>query len=32
MSKVSDHVRQKHGVHTPTQTIASFVRGKVRQT
>lgn len=31
MSKVADHVRSKHGVHTPTETITSFVRGKVRQ-
>ncbi len=32
MAKVADHVRQKHDVHTPTQTIANYVRGKVRQT
>ncbi len=32
MEKVADHVRQKHDVHTPTQTITSYVRGKVRQT
>ena len=31
MSKVSDHVRKVHHVHTNTDTIASFVKTKVRQ-
>ncbi len=32
MNKVADHVRKAHGVHTNTQTIGGYVRGKVRQT
>ncbi len=32
MSKVADHVQQKHDVHTPTETITGFVRGNIRQT
>ena len=31
MAKVADHVQKKHAVHTNTQTISSFVKGKVRQ-
>ncbi len=31
MGKVADHVRRKHAVHTPTETITNFVRGKIRQ-
>lgn len=31
MRKVSDHVRKAHAVHTTTDTIASFVKQKVRQ-
>ncbi len=30
MAKVADHVRKKHNVQTTTDTIANFVRGKVR--
>ena len=32
MAKVSDHVRKKHQVKTTTDTIANFVRLKVRKT
>ncbi len=32
MAKVSDHVKKKHKVQTTTDTIANFVRGKVRTT
>ncbi|MDQ3573952.1 MAG: hypothetical protein M3378_12215 [Actinomycetota bacterium] len=32
MSKVADHVRTKHAVHTPTETITNFVRSAVRRT
>ncbi|MDQ3569929.1 MAG: hypothetical protein M3396_04750 [Actinomycetota bacterium] len=32
MAKVGDHVQKKHAVHTSTDTINNFVRGKVRQT
>ena len=31
MAKVADHVQKKHAVHTPTDTIASFVRGNIRR-
>ena len=31
MAKVGDHVQKKHGVHTSTETINNYVRGKVRQ-
>ena len=31
MAKVVDHVRRKHNVQVTTDTIASYVRGKVRQ-
>ena len=30
IAKVADHVRSKHAVHTPTETIVSFVRSNVR--
>jgi predicted small metal-binding protein len=29
---VSEHVRKKHKVATTTDTIANYVRGKVRST
>jgi predicted small metal-binding protein len=29
--KVADHVRKVHKVHTPTETIVSFVKQNVRQ-
>ena len=32
MNKVAEHVRTKHKVHTNTETIAGYVRGKVQQT
>jgi hypothetical protein len=32
MSKVSDHVKKKHNVQANTDTIASYLRGKVRTT
>jgi predicted small metal-binding protein len=32
MSKVSDHVRKVHKVHTTTDTIANFVKKSVRTT
>ena len=31
MGKVSDHVRKVHAVQTTTDTIANFVRQKIRQ-
>jgi len=31
MAKVSDHVRKVHQVRTTTDTIANFVRLKIRQ-
>ena len=31
MRKVSDHVRKVHKVQTTTDTIANFIRAKVRQ-
>jgi predicted small metal-binding protein len=31
MAKVSEHVRHVHKVRTTTDTIASFVRSKMRQ-
>ncbi len=31
MSKVAEHVKDKHAVQTTTGTIASYVKGKVRQ-
>jgi len=31
MAKVGEHVQKKHAVHSSTDTINSFVRGKVRQ-
>jgi predicted small metal-binding protein len=31
MAKVVDHVRKKHNVQVTTGTIASYVKGKVRQ-
>ena len=30
MAKISDHVRKVHKVHTTTDTIANFVKMKVR--
>lgn len=32
MAKVADHVKKKHKVQTTTDTIANFVKTKVRQT
>lgn len=32
MNKVSEHVREKHGVHTTSQTVANYVKNKVRRT
>ena len=31
MAKISEHVRKKHNVQTTTDTIANFVRLKLRQ-
>lgn len=31
MAKVSEHVRKVHNVQTTTDTIASFVRKKIRE-
>jgi predicted small metal-binding protein len=31
MAKVSEHVRKVHNVRTTTDTIASFVRSKLKQ-
>jgi predicted small metal-binding protein len=31
MAKVADHVRKKHGVKVPTETIVSYVRSKAKQ-
>ena len=31
MAKVVEHVRRKHNVPVTTDTIANYVRGKVRQ-
>lgn len=31
MSKVGDHVRKVHKVHTSTDTINSFVKTKIRR-
>jgi predicted small metal-binding protein len=31
MAKVADHVRKKHKVQIPTDTIVNFVRSKARQ-
>lgn len=31
MAKVSDHVRKAHNVQTTTDTIANFVKLKIRQ-
>jgi hypothetical protein len=31
MAKVGEHVQKKHAVHSSTDTINSFVQGKVRQ-
>ena len=30
MAKVADHVKKKHNVPVTTDTIANYVRGKVR--
>ncbi len=32
MAKIADHVRKKHGVKTPTDTIVNFVKANMRQT
>lgn len=32
MGKVADHVTKVHKVHTVSDTIANFVKGKVHQT
>ena len=32
MAKVSDHVRKVHNVQTTTDTIANFIKKKVRST
>jgi predicted small metal-binding protein len=31
MAKVAEHVKDKHEVQTTTDTIAKYVKGKVRQ-
>ena len=31
MSKVAAHVKSKHNVQMPTETIVSYVRSKARQ-
>lgn len=31
MEKVAEHVKGKHAVQTTTDTIANYVKGKVRQ-
>lgn len=31
MGKVADHVRKKHGVKVPTDTIVNYVKSKSRQ-
>ncbi|MDQ6784750.1 MAG: hypothetical protein M3063_15205 [Actinomycetota bacterium] len=31
MTKVADHVKKKHKVETTTDTIATYVKGKVRE-
>lgn len=30
LAKIAEHIRQRHGVKNPTDTILSFVRAKVR--
>jgi hypothetical protein len=32
MAKIAEHVRTKHAVHTPTETIVGFVRSVLRRT
>jgi len=32
IAKVAEHVKKKHKVATPTDTIVNFVKTKVRQT
>ncbi len=31
MGKVAEHVKKKHNVQVTTDTIATYVKGKVRQ-
>ncbi len=31
MAKVADHVRKKHGVKVPTDTIVNYVKSKSKQ-
>ncbi len=31
MSKVAEHVRKKHGVKVPTETIVGYIRSKAQQ-
>jgi hypothetical protein len=31
MAKLADHVRRKHNVQVPTNTIVSYIRGKARR-
>ena len=31
MAKVADHVRKKHNVQVPTNTIVNYVRSKAQQ-
>ncbi len=32
LAKIAEHIRHKHAVKTPTETIVNFVRGKLRLT
>jgi predicted small metal-binding protein len=31
VAKIAEHVRKKHGVKTPTDTIVNYVRSRMRQ-
>jgi predicted small metal-binding protein len=32
LAKIAEHIRHKHAVKTPTDTIVNFVRAKLRLT
>ena len=32
LAKIAEHVRHKHAVKTPTDTIVNYVRAKLRRT
>lgn len=32
LAKIAEHIRQKHAVKTPTETIVNYVRSKLRLT